>query len=80
MNPVLKLSVPRKALYVGSYAYVGVRIEPPGAIATEDLEFAVPAGPAIGATWGVGGKDRHFVIVLCAGARRGGARSHAPNE
>lgn len=48
MNPVLKLSVPRKALYVGSYAYVGVRIEPPGAIATEDLEFAVPAGPAGG--------------------------------
>jgi hypothetical protein len=39
-----------------------------------------PGGPQIGAVWGLGGKDRMFVIVLCGGARFGGGRTRPPIE
>lgn len=42
------------------------------------IEDAANPGPAIGAVWGgAAGKDRSFVVFLCAGAARGGGRSPA---
>jgi len=37
-------------------------------------------GGAIGAVWGPGGKDRRFVIAICAGTRDGGGQSDPPDE
>ena len=43
-------------------------------------DAAAPAGLPIGGVWGPGGKDRPFVVMLCAGSREGGANTPPPNE
>ncbi|HEV8449165.1 MAG TPA: hypothetical protein VGQ44_20220 [Gemmatimonadaceae bacterium] len=43
-------------------------------------DAAAPGGPAIGAVWGPGGKDRILVAALCAGARNAGGRTLPPND
>ena len=78
MNPVLKLSVPRKALYVGSYAYVGV---PPAPVSAGDLARRIeqllgraplligdPARPAARIAWCSGGAQDYFEAALATGA------------